>query len=198
MAYDIIVGRDLTDKKKFGDRGLIYLGRGYVKMGTYTSLSNKIYMDIARSHVVLVAGKRGCMIGDTPIFTDKGYKQIKDFNENEDKIFSFNKDTKDFEWEKAKLLHYPLENEDLNCIEFENGKKLLLTEEHPLLVASGDKLLSLFWVKSKDLKEGNKILSIGKSFDDLIPTAIKKISKVSGIKDVYDLTVPKNHSCKGH
>ena len=28
-------------------------------MGQYTSLSNKIYMDVARSHVILVAGKRG-------------------------------------------------------------------------------------------------------------------------------------------
>ncbi len=59
MTYDIIIGRDLSDKKRFGDKGLIYLGKGYVKMGNYTSLSNKIWMDVARSHVVLVAGKRG-------------------------------------------------------------------------------------------------------------------------------------------
>ncbi len=59
MAYDIIVGRDASDKERFGDKGLIYIGKGYVKMGNYTSLSNKIYMDVARSHVVLVAGKRG-------------------------------------------------------------------------------------------------------------------------------------------
>lgn len=59
MAYDIIIGRDISDKKKFGDKGLLYIGKGYVKMGNYTSLSNKIWMDVARSHVVLVAGKRG-------------------------------------------------------------------------------------------------------------------------------------------
>ncbi len=59
MAYDIIIGRDTTDKELFGDRGLIYLGKGYVKMGNYTSLSNKIWMDIARTHVILIAGKRG-------------------------------------------------------------------------------------------------------------------------------------------
>src|SRR3989344_785705 len=59
MSYDIVIGRDATDKEKFGNRGLIYLGKGYVKMGTYTSLSNKLWMDIARSHVVLIAGKRG-------------------------------------------------------------------------------------------------------------------------------------------
>jgi len=59
MAYDIILGRDEADKKALGDKGLIFIGKGYVKMGQYTSLSNKIFMDVARSHVVLVAGKRG-------------------------------------------------------------------------------------------------------------------------------------------
>ena len=59
MPYDIIIGRDASDKKKFGKRGLIFAGKGYVKMGQYTSLSNRILMDIARSHVILVAGKRG-------------------------------------------------------------------------------------------------------------------------------------------
>jgi len=59
MAYDIIIGRDKSDKEKFGDKGLIFLGKGYVKMGNYTSLSNKIWMDVARSHVILVSGKRG-------------------------------------------------------------------------------------------------------------------------------------------
>ena len=59
MPYDIILGRDKSDKKRFGDKGLIYLGKGYVTMGNYTSLSNNLYMDIARPHVVLVAGKRG-------------------------------------------------------------------------------------------------------------------------------------------
>jgi hypothetical protein len=59
MSYDIIIGRDESDKKNFGDKGLVFIGKGYVKMGQYTSLSNKIFMDIARSHVILVAGKRG-------------------------------------------------------------------------------------------------------------------------------------------
>lgn len=59
MAYDIIVGRGESDKKLLGNRGLIFLGKTYVTMGNYTSLSNPIYMDVAKSHVVLVAGKRG-------------------------------------------------------------------------------------------------------------------------------------------
>ena len=59
MPYNVIIGRDEADKKRFGDKGLIFLGKGYVKMGQYTSLSNPIYLDVARSHVVLVGGKRG-------------------------------------------------------------------------------------------------------------------------------------------
>ncbi|MBU0894757.1 MAG: DUF87 domain-containing protein [Nanoarchaeota archaeon] len=59
MTQDIIIGRNEADKIAFGNKGLVFLGKSYVKMGQYTSLSNKILMDIARSHVVLVAGKRG-------------------------------------------------------------------------------------------------------------------------------------------
>lgn len=59
MTYDIILGRDSSDKEKFGKLGLIKIGKGFVKMGLNSSLSNNILMDVARSHVVLVAGKRG-------------------------------------------------------------------------------------------------------------------------------------------
>ncbi|MAG53018.1 MAG: hypothetical protein CMH62_03590 [Nanoarchaeota archaeon] len=59
MAYDIIVGRNKEDKEKYGDQGLILVGKTYVKMGRNVSLSNPIYVDIAKSHVILVTGKRG-------------------------------------------------------------------------------------------------------------------------------------------
>lgn len=59
MPYDIIIGRDTTDKEKFKNKGLINIGKGYVKMGLQSSLSNNILMDIARNHVILIAGKRG-------------------------------------------------------------------------------------------------------------------------------------------
>ncbi len=59
MPYDIIIGRNKEDKEKFKNRGLIYVGKSYVTMGNYTSLSNKIWLDVAKSHVILIAGKRG-------------------------------------------------------------------------------------------------------------------------------------------
>ena len=58
MAYDIIIGRDEADKKIFGDKGTILIGKTYVKMGQFTSLSNNLYLDVARNHVILVCGKR--------------------------------------------------------------------------------------------------------------------------------------------
>jgi DNA helicase HerA-like ATPase len=57
--YDITIGRNAEDAKKYGTLGTIFIGKHYVKMGQTTSLSNKIYMDVAKSHVVFVSGKRG-------------------------------------------------------------------------------------------------------------------------------------------
>ncbi len=57
--YEIIVGRDEEDRRAFGDKGTFLLGKHYVKMGQITSLSTGIYMDVLRSHVVSVFGKRG-------------------------------------------------------------------------------------------------------------------------------------------
>jgi hypothetical protein len=59
MAYNIIIGRNQADRELFGEKGAVYLGKLYVKMGEFTSLSNKIYMDVTRTHVVTVCGKRG-------------------------------------------------------------------------------------------------------------------------------------------
>jgi len=57
--YEIIVGRDAEDRRKFGTKAMFLLGKHYVKMGQTTSLSNNVFMDVARSHVVFVTGKRG-------------------------------------------------------------------------------------------------------------------------------------------
>ena len=57
--YDIIIGRDSDDLKKFGKLGTVFIGRQYVKMGQTNSLSNPVYLDVARSHVVFICGKRG-------------------------------------------------------------------------------------------------------------------------------------------
>lgn len=57
--YEIVIGRDQQDREKYGIQGSIFLGKQYVTMGQTTSLSNNIYLDMLRSHVMMVAGKRG-------------------------------------------------------------------------------------------------------------------------------------------
>lgn len=57
--YEIIVGRDADDRKKFGTEGTFLLGKHYVRMSQTTSLSNSVLMDVAKSHVVFITGKRG-------------------------------------------------------------------------------------------------------------------------------------------
>ena len=57
--YDVVVGRSESDKKKYGNKGTIFLGKHYVKMGRTTSLSNSVFIDVTRAHVFFIVGKRG-------------------------------------------------------------------------------------------------------------------------------------------
>ncbi len=59
MGHKIIIGRNQGDLAKFGDKGTVYLGKTYVRMGQTTSLSNDLFLDVARTHVVMICGKRG-------------------------------------------------------------------------------------------------------------------------------------------
>lgn len=59
MAFDVIIGRSKHDLEKYGREGTILIGKQYVQMGQTTSLSNPVYLDVAGSHVVFIAGKRG-------------------------------------------------------------------------------------------------------------------------------------------
>lgn len=157
MPYNVIVGRNDIDKKKLGERGTIFIGKNYVKMGPTTSLSNNILLDIASPHVILISGKRGCLSGDTKIFTDHGFKDIGDFDEKNDRILSFDKKVKSFEWERAKLLKYPISNEKLIKINFKDGRSIITTKEHPLLLEYGK---YLFWREASGIKEKDKIVSV--------------------------------------
>lgn len=59
MAFDIVVGRYEKDREKLGLLGTVLIGKQYIQMGRTTSLANNVYLDIARSHIVLICGKRG-------------------------------------------------------------------------------------------------------------------------------------------
>jgi uncharacterized protein len=59
MTMDIVVGRGEADLQKYGLKGCILLGKQFIKMGQQTSLSNNVYLDIARAHSMFICGKRG-------------------------------------------------------------------------------------------------------------------------------------------
>jgi uncharacterized protein len=59
MSFDVIIGRSKKEIEKFGTKGVILIGKQYVQMGTTTSLSNNVYLDMARSHATFICGKRG-------------------------------------------------------------------------------------------------------------------------------------------
>lgn len=152
MPYDIIVGRDSADKTLFDSRGLISIGKGYVKMGQHTSLSNRILMDIARSHVVLVAGKRGsgkCLHGDTLITLANGSQiPIKELENNKEEILSLNDKLKIGSGEKSEFFSRKVNR--LIRLRLRSGKEIKLTPEHPLLTIKG-------WKPVQELTIGGRI-----------------------------------------
>ncbi len=189
MPRDIIIGRDEADKKKFGDKGLIYIGKSYVKMGRYTSLSNPVYMDIARSHVVLVSGKRGsgkCLHGDTLItLADGSKKPIKDLENDKEKVLSLNNHLKIKPAEKTEFFSRKVKK--LLKIKLRSGKEIKITPEHPLFTIKG-------WKPAEKLNIGSRIATPRKTenFDrkntniDTIPKGLwetykpKNLEKVEG------------------
>lgn len=82
---DIIIGRGAEDREKYGDKGVIYLGKHYIHMGRTNSLSNKVMLDVTKSHVVFICGKRGggkCLTEDSLVTMEDGtlrkYVSLKD------------------------------------------------------------------------------------------------------------------------
>ncbi|MBI4147322.1 DUF87 domain-containing protein [Candidatus Woesearchaeota archaeon] len=154
MVFDVVIGRSKNDIDKYGKQGAVFLGKQYIQMGQTTSLSNLVYLDVASAHVAFIVGKRGCLREDTKVFTNHGYKDIKNFNTKKDLILSYNGE--EFGWEKAELLKYPVEEELLE-IENYDGQKLCMTEEHPLLVLEDGRTV---WKKAIDLKINDSLVSV--------------------------------------
>ncbi len=55
----IVIGRNKKDLGEFGTKGTVFLGKHYIQMHQNVSLSNEVLLDVIRSHVIFVCGKRG-------------------------------------------------------------------------------------------------------------------------------------------
>lgn len=150
--YDIILGRSQSDIKKLGTKGSVMIGKQYVEMGETSSLSNPIYLDVARAHAMLVCGKRGggkCLSGNSEVVLDSGeIVTIKDIGDKQNKILSTN--TK-YKLEKVDFADfYSRKSKELTKIKLKSGKTLELTPEHPLLTINS-------WKPLNKLKVGDRI-----------------------------------------
>ncbi|RLI96219.1 MAG: hypothetical protein DRO99_04890, partial [Candidatus Aenigmatarchaeota archaeon] len=56
---NIVIGRNREDVKALGTKGAAFIGRHVVGEGEDAHMTNPVYMDVVRPHVVLVCGKRG-------------------------------------------------------------------------------------------------------------------------------------------
>ena len=152
MPYDIIIGRDTADREKFGEQALVFLGKSYVKMGQYTSLSNRILLDVARSHVILVAGKRGsgkCLHEDTLItLADGSQVPIKELENKGEKVLALNENLKIQEAKRTDFFSRSVNR--LLKLTLRSGKEIKLTPEHPLLTIKG-------WQEAQKLNVGSRI-----------------------------------------
>ncbi len=149
--YDIIIGRSKKDREEFGTKASILLGKHYVTMGQTTSLSNKVYLDVASSHVVFVCGKRGsgkCLHGDTLVTLDDGrVLPIKDLVDDEN-VISLNRNLKIRSAPKEGF--YERKVHTLLKLTLRSGKTIKLTPEHPLLKVEG-------WTPAMKLEKGDRV-----------------------------------------
>ena len=74
---EIIVGRLEKDRKKYGNKGTILIGKHYVKMGQTTSLSGEVRLDVAGAHVMLICGKRGAGKSYTMGVIAEGFEMLE-------------------------------------------------------------------------------------------------------------------------
>lgn len=150
--YEVIVGRSESDRKALGLVGTIYLGKMYVKMGAVTSLSNKVYLDVAHSHVVFISGKRGtgkCLTGDSLISLEDGsLMPMKDIENNNLNILGLNDTLKINKSKRTEF--FKREVDEIIQIKLRSGKEIKLTPKHPLLTIKG-------WKPVQELKIGSRI-----------------------------------------
>src|SRR3990172_7600864 len=149
---DIIVVRMKSDLEKYGTAGTVLIGKQFVKMWQVTSLSNRIFLDVAKAHVVFICGKRGggkCLSGDTVITLEDGSQaKIRDLKENKKKILCLNKGLKMQTAVHAEFFERPVHK--LLQVTLRSGKTIQLTPEHPLFTVKG-------WVEAEKLTLGSRI-----------------------------------------
>ncbi|MDD4221510.1 MAG: LAGLIDADG family homing endonuclease, partial [Candidatus ainarchaeum sp.] len=152
FTENIVIGRTQKQFEKYGEKATGYIGKVVVSSGDDPVLGKKVLMDISRSHVMIVCGKRGggkCVTGDTLVALDDGTElPIKDIEKSNNKILSINNNLKINKKKKNKFFKRTVDK--IMKVKLRSGKEIELTPEHPLLTITG-------WVDIQNLKVGSRI-----------------------------------------
>ena len=147
-----ILGRDLNDLEKYGNKGTAYLGKVVMSSGERPVLGRKVYVDISRPHLMLICGKRGggkCVSGETEILLEDGsLVQIKDLKDDSRRIIALNDSFK--LTSQLKDSFFEREVNKVLKIKTRTGREITLTPEHPLLTING-------WKPVSELDVGSRI-----------------------------------------
>ena len=106
-----------------------------------------------RTSNLFIYGKTGCLAGDSLVYTNNGWKKIKDADSKIDRVLSFNVSKKIYEWSDFLFLEF-VNKDKLLKITLDNGSEIVLTKDHPLLDSN------MQWVKADKL-EVDKELVLG-------------------------------------
>ena len=124
--------------------------------------------------------QNGCLAPDTFILTTKGVKKIKDLDEKEDKIYSYDLEHKTVVESKFINLRITRFVDYLLLIETEDNRQILCTDNHPILSVTG-------YLRAYSLYRGVKLIDSIKG-----SVMVANISRVllSEHLPVYDIEVP--------
>ncbi len=152
MAYEVTIGRSEADRKRLGLQGCVLLGKHYVKMGQTSSLSNEVFLDVSRSHVVFLSGKRGsgkCLVAGTRVtLGDGSVVPIEQLAESRTDILSLDASLKISPAKREGF--YSRQVRRVLSIQLRSGREITLTPEHPLLTVRG-------WVQAQNLTVNDRI-----------------------------------------
>ncbi len=121
----------------------------------------------------------GCFTEKTQIYTESGYKDIKDIQTG-DIVWAYNDKTKEKQLQEV-VNTFKLERDHIYKIYFAN-EVIEATDDHPFFIGGQ-------WLKVKDLREGDKLTMYDGSED-----AITKIEYIAGIFIVYNFEVENDHT----
>lgn len=100
---------------------------------------------------LFVYGKTGCISGESLVLTSRGWKKIKEVDANNERVITFNKEKKEYEWSDFVFLRF--ENKDkLLKVKLDNGYDIIITKDHPLLLNSFE------WRGANQLNVGDNLV----------------------------------------